>query len=103
MEHFNFFVFSFPSNLVFALYPPSQRLKVFYVLCMLLQFLETHGCILCMSIHINLQILFLSVSLLLVLPPVPPHKHIYAPVRTLHPESLGEIQMLESVGFLKLP
>lgn len=52
-----------------------------------------------MSIHINLQILLLFLSLfLLVLPPFPPHKQAH--ICTLHPESLGEIQ---NAGVRRVP
>lgn len=75
MEHFLLFVFSSPLNIVFLFYPPSQRLKVFYVLSMLFQFLETHGCV----------SIFLPVSILLVLPFLHSNRHTYAQGCTLHP------------------
>lgn len=65
---FFFSSYSFPSDLVFAFYPPVSVWKSFMSYVCYSNSWKTHGCKMYMSIYVNLRNLF-SVSLLLVLPP----------------------------------
>lgn len=75
MEHF-FCLFLALLQIQCFCFTPSQRLKVFYVLSMLFQFLETHGCI----------SIFLPVSH--SCPPFPPLKQTHI-CTSLHTTSLN--------------
>lgn len=101
MEHFIFFVSLFvsssPSNLVFSFLPPQSASQSLLCLMYVTPVLGNTWMYAVSS--------FLSLSFLSFLP-IPRHKqtHICTSLQRCVPESLGEIQILESVGYLlKLP
>lgn len=92
MEHFNFlFLFLAVLQISVCVLPPSQRLKVFYVLCMLFRFLENTWMY---TVYVHARkspnsLFSLSLSSLSFLPFLNTHAHMHKSVHCILNPSVG--------------